>query len=316
MPANPSIKVGVLKKSEVEEAGRIVRLAFGTFLGMPNPHEFMGDRDLLVPRFRSPHVTVLAAREGGRLIGLNVATRWGSFAFFGPLVVLPEFWNKKVAQRLMDATVKLFDKWEIRQSGLFTFASSAKHVALYQKFGYWPLFLTAVMTRTPEQASSAGQPILLSGLPGAEREKAILACSRLTNRIVAGLDLSAEIEAALAQRVGDVVLVHGGSALDAFAVCMTGAGSEGGSGVCFLKFGAARGGAGGGGRLDSLMAACEAYAAAHGLTVEVGVNLAQEEAHRRMVARGYRMTTLGVAMNRPNDAGIFKTTSYILCDLR
>ena len=46
MPANLHIKVGLLKKSEVAEAGRIVRLAFGTFLGVPDPLDFMGDRDL------------------------------------------------------------------------------------------------------------------------------------------------------------------------------------------------------------------------------------------------------------------------------
>ena len=46
MPSNQPIKVGPLKESELEEAGRIVRLAFGTFLGVPNALDFMGDRDL------------------------------------------------------------------------------------------------------------------------------------------------------------------------------------------------------------------------------------------------------------------------------
>lgn len=95
------IQVGPLKESELEEAGRIIRLAFGTFLGIPDPREFMGDRDLFTPRWRSKHVKVLAAREGGRLIGTNVLTRWGSFAFFGPLTVLPEYWDKGVAGRCL-----------------------------------------------------------------------------------------------------------------------------------------------------------------------------------------------------------------------
>ena len=79
MPASQAIKVGPLKKSELEEAHRIVRLAFGTFLGLPNPLDFMGDRDFMTPRWRSTHVKVLAARDAGRLIGSNVITRWGSF---------------------------------------------------------------------------------------------------------------------------------------------------------------------------------------------------------------------------------------------
>ena len=110
----------------------------------------MGDRNFMTPRWRSTHVKVIAAREGGRLIGSNVVTRWGSFGFFGPLTVLPEYWDRGVAQRLLEATMTIFDRWGVRHTGLFTFAQSAKHVGLYQKFGYWPRYLTAIMTRTPE----------------------------------------------------------------------------------------------------------------------------------------------------------------------
>jgi hypothetical protein len=101
MSTKHAIKVSLLKQTELEEAHRIVRLAFGTFLGMPDPLEFMGDRNLIAPRFRSPHVKVLAARDNGRLIGTNVVTRWGSFGFFGPLTVLPEYWDRGVAQQLL-----------------------------------------------------------------------------------------------------------------------------------------------------------------------------------------------------------------------
>ena len=47
MSTNRPIKVGLLKQSELEEADRIVRLAFGTFLGLPNPLDFMGDRSFM-----------------------------------------------------------------------------------------------------------------------------------------------------------------------------------------------------------------------------------------------------------------------------
>src|SRR5579863_4681476 len=103
-----AIRVGPLHESELEEAGRIVRLAFGTFLGLPNPLEFMGDRDFLTPRWRSRNTVVLAARQKGTLLGLNVVTRWGSFGFFGPLTVSPDYWNHGVAQLLLSATMKVF----------------------------------------------------------------------------------------------------------------------------------------------------------------------------------------------------------------
>ena len=171
MPASQPIKIGLLKRSELEEAGRIVRLAFGTFLGVPNPLDFMGDRDFIAPRWRSSHVKVIAARESGRLIGSNVATRWGSFGFFGPLTVLPEYWDRGVAQRLLEATMMIFDRWGVRHTGLFTFPQSAKHVGLYQKFGYWPRYLTAIMTRTPEANPARRISLRIAGVAFGAHQK-------------------------------------------------------------------------------------------------------------------------------------------------
>jgi GNAT superfamily N-acetyltransferase len=315
MPANHSIKVGPLKQSELADADRIVRLAFGTFLGIPNPLDFMGDRNFTTPRWHSSNVKAIAARDAGRLIASNVVTRWGSFGFFGPLTVLPEYWDRGVAQRLLEATMKIFDGWGVRHTGLFTFAQSAKHVGLYQKFGYWPRYLTAVMTRTPA-AGRVDAPALLSAFTRSQREQAIQACAKLTGKIDRGLDLAGEIRAVLAQRTGDVVLTYKRGLLDAFAVCLNGPGSEGGEKTCYVKFGAARGGAGAGDRFDKLLDACEAFAAARGVTVEAGVNLAREDAYRRMRARGYRVLTQGVAMQRPHADGFNRADAYVIDDWR
>jgi GNAT superfamily N-acetyltransferase len=315
MPANHHIKVGLLKKDEVEEADRILRLAFGTFLGVPNPLDFMGDRHFLTPRWRSSHVKVLAARDAGRLIGSNVGTRWGSFGFFGPLTVLPEYWERGVAQRLLEGTMTIFERWGVRHTGLYTFAQSTKHSALYQKFGYWPRYLTAIMTG-PSEARGAEAPMVLSSLKKGQREQAIRACGRLTHKIDKGLDLTGEIRALLAQRAGDVVLRYTGTVLDGFAVCLQGPGSEGGEKTCYVKFGAARGGAGAGERFDRLLAACEGFASSRRATIEAGVNLAREDAYRRMRSRGYRVAAQGVAMQRPHIDGFNRADAYVIDDWR
>jgi GNAT superfamily N-acetyltransferase len=317
MATNQAIKVGPLKENELEEADRIVRLAFGTFLGLPNPVDFMGDRSFIVPRWRSAHAKMIAARDRDRLIGSNVATRWGSFGFFGPLTVLPEYWDRGVAKQLVEATMTIFDRWGLRHTGLFTFPHSAKHVGLYQKFGYWPRYLTAIMTRAPEAAGSrADAPALLSAFTKSQREQAIEACGRLTGKIDKGLDLTGEIRAVLAQRTGDVVLTYRRNVLDAFAVCLNGPGSEGGEKTCYVKFGAARGGAGAGDRFDRLLEACEAFALSRRATVEAGVNLAREDAYRRMKARGYRTAIQGVAMQRPHADGFNRGDAYVIDDWR
>lgn len=320
MAASSPIKVGPLKKSELQEADRILRLAFGTFIGLPNPADFMGDRDLLISRWHAPHVTTLAARENGRLIGTNQITRWGSFAFFGPLTVLPEFWDRGIAQLLLNATIKAFEKQALKRTGLFTFSHSVKHVGLYQKFGYWPDYLTALMKYTPDPKTPAGTKlpgvIPFTALNKRDREHAIAACAKLTNTIDKGLDLSDEIRAVLKQKTGEVILTYTRNALDGFAVCLHGPGSEGGTQTCYIKFAAARSGPGSGGRFDRLLDACDAFAGPRGLPIEAGMNLAREDAYRRMRAHGYKAFAQGVSMQRPHAPGHNRGDVYVIDDWR
>ena len=312
------IRITPLQRNEIQEADRIMRVAFGTFLGLPDPMAFLGDRSFIAPRFASPNVRGHAARLDGRLIGTNFATRWGSFGFLGPLTVLPEYWDKGVARQLLQATEKTFDRWGLNRTALFTFPHSAKHVGLYQKFGYWPTYLTALMVHTPNGTapSSPADSTLLSTLPRREREEAIAACARITHRIDRGLDLTEEIRATLKQRVGEVVLIYTRKTLDGFALCMNGPGSEGGEKTCYLKFAAARSGPGAGDRFSRLLEACDTFAASRGASLEGGVNLAREDAFRRMRAHGYEVRAQGIAMLRPHVAAHNRADAYVIDDWR
>jgi len=120
----------------------------------------------------------------------------------------------------------------------------------------------------------------------------------------------------LRQHLGDVVLSSRTGVLEGFAVCLTGAGSEGGSRTSYVKFAASRGGAGAGARFERLLDACEAFAASRATTLEAGLNLAREDACRRVIARGYRVTTLGVAMQRPHADGHNRPGAYVIDDWR
>lgn len=321
MPEANQIKVGPLKKHEVPEADRIFRLAFGTFLGLPDPARFMEDRDLVYSRFKARNVKAIAARDAGRLIGTNFLTTWGTFAFFGPLTILPEYWDKGVAQKLLEATVERFDRAGLKRTALFTFAASAKHVGLYQKFGYWPQHLTALMTHNPgpeptSVPSPGSRTVFLSTLPRGAREEAIAACRRLTNRIDKGLDLSDEMRSLLTLRIGEVILSYSRTTLDGFAIACHGPGSEGGTKTCYIKFAAARSGPGAGDRFDRLLDACDDFARARNINIEAGMNFAREDAYRRMRARGYRATGQGVAMQRPNNPGFNRPDAYVIDDWR
>ena len=83
-----------------------------------------------------------------------------------------------------------------------------------------------------------------------------------------------------------------------------------------MKFGAARGGPGAGERFDRLLDACDAFASSRGATIEAGVNLAREDAFRHMRSHGYRVTTQGVAMQRPHLAGFNRADAWVIDDWR
>src|SRR5262245_62098393 len=108
-----------LKESDIPEAKRIVRLAFGTFLGAPDPENFASDLDYVGPRWRTDASAAFAAELDGQLIGSNFAVRWGSVGFFGPLTVRPDYWNKGVAQQLMLPVMECFERWNVTHAGLY-----------------------------------------------------------------------------------------------------------------------------------------------------------------------------------------------------
>src|ERR1041384_3479814 len=88
----PSISVGPLHEADLAEAKRIFHLAFGTFVGLPDPMQFAADRDYINPRFKADPSFAFAAHAGDQLIGSNFITRWGSVGVLGPLTVHPDFW--------------------------------------------------------------------------------------------------------------------------------------------------------------------------------------------------------------------------------
>lgn len=315
--ATREVSISPLQENQLEEADRIMRLAFGTFLGLPDPMSFMGDAGYVRARWQADPSAALAAEADGELVGSNFATNWGSFGFFGPLTVRPDLWDRGVARRLLERTMALFEQWGTRHAGLFTFPQSPKHLGLYQSFGFWPGFLTPVMAKAVGGTGSAAGWSRYGELREREREGSIDACRELTGAIYDGLDLTAEIRAVQTQELGETVLLDGGGRLDGFAICHCGPGTEAGSGVCFVKFGAARSGPGAGETFERLLDACEALAATRGLTqLMVGVNTARRDAYRRILARGFRAGLVGVAMERPDEPGYNRPDVYIIDDWR
>jgi len=318
-----AVVVRPLAESELPAADRIFRHAFGTFVGLPEPERFGGDADYVHTRWRARPECALAAEVDGALAGSNFAVAWGTVGTFGPLTVRPDCWDRGVARALLAPTMALFARHGVTHAGIFTFAQSPKHVALYGKLGFWPRFLTAIMARelTRARAHDPAVPARARGwerfsaVPAGERAACLARCRGVTATLYDGLDLGSEIAAVAEQALGDTVLLGGGAR--GFAVCHVGAGSEAGSGTCYVKFGAVPVGPRAAEDFGALVDACESFAAAAGARrVVAGMSLARERAHRLLAARGYRTEIQGVAMHRPNEAGYSRPEVFAIDDWR
>ncbi|MFJ7344423.1 GNAT family N-acetyltransferase [Streptomyces sp. NPDC101110] len=312
------VSVRPLTEPDLDRADEIFRIAFGTFLGAPEPETFFGTVDYVRTRWAAdPHAAFAATLEG-EVVGSNFAAHWGSVGFFGPLTIRPDLWDQGIGRRLMEPVLACFDTWENRHLGLFTFSHSPKHLELYRRYGFWPRFLTAIMKKQVSARAAVPGRVLYGELTVAERSEALGLSRALTEAVYEGLSLEREIMATQTQGLGDTVLLEGAdSRLDGLAVCHCGAGSEAGADVCFVKFGAVRPGRDAADRFERLLDACEQLAAEKQLgQLDAGTNLARQDAYRRMVDRGFRTQLQGVTMHKPNEPGYSHPDAYVIDDWR
>jgi len=294
-----TIRIRELRAADLDAAERVRRLAFGTLFGLPDPLSFRADADLFRARLWSFPDGGFLAEEDGHIIGVAMATHWGSLGLFGPLAIHPEHWNQGIAHQLLAATMPVFARWTNRLVGLFTFPERPSHVRLYQEFGFWPRYLTAIMAKPVGAPDAASDALSLAADPS-QRAALLKECRTLTDSIYAGLDLSREAEAVATFGLGDVILLARDSRIEAFAICHCGKGSEGGSASCYIKYGQIRSGPNAPVLLARLLAACNDFAHRRGATqLSLGVNIGRMAAYRSLIEPGFRTTLEGVAMHRP-----------------
>jgi predicted N-acetyltransferase YhbS len=306
----PDVHVRAMREDDLDAADRVVRLAFGTFRGLPVPEEAFGDADRVRTRFRAAPDRAWVAEAGGEVVGAVFVTRLGSFGYFGPLAVRPDHWDRGIGKRLMQPVLEAFDEWGVRQAGLFTFAASPKHLGLYQAHGFWPGSLVSILGK-PVSEAEAGYEL-------ASETQATDEIRELTNAVFQGLDVGGEIAAVSEQGLGDTILLRRSGEVVGIAICHCGAGSEAGSGACYVKFGAVAPGAGATEDFECLLDACEAFAARSGLErLVAGVNVGRLDAYQRLLARGFRAEVVGVSMwLRPAGPSFDTHADYVLDDLR
>jgi GNAT superfamily N-acetyltransferase len=318
--------VSPLTETYLKEADRICRLSFGTFLGLPDPMSFFGDADYVFTRFRTNPSLSLGAYMDGEIVGSNFIAIWGSVGIFGPLTVRPDLWDKGIGKHLLDRTMQIFRQHNVKHIGFLTFANSAKHIHIYQKYDFWPRFLTPVMSKPimPKNPFSKGEVtsnfFKYSSFDESSRSDIIKESISLTDSIYHGLNLESEVQSVFQQTLGETILIRDKDMnLCGLAVCHCGAGTEAGSNTCYVKFGAtiSNGQQSALDLLENLLNSCEHFAASQGLTkLAAGVNVGNLDSYRKMIAKGFRTEFQGVLMTKNNDPGYHREDKCVIDDWR
>ena len=315
------LSLRLLQPQDLANADHIFRLAFGTFIGLPDPMQFSGDASYFPHRWRMDPSAVFGAEVDGKLVGSNIAVNWGSFSFFGPLSVHPEFWNQGIAQRLIEVVLDRFNDWNTVQSGLFTFPNSTKHHVLYSKFGFYPRFLTYIMSKNISSTSQIPLAQLqwsrYSQLNESDKLAALKSSRRLTDAILEGLDVSQEILTVDTNQLGETVLLWSGSQLVGLAVCHAGANTEAGSNICYVKFAAVHPGPLAQQHFEQLLEVCEHLTSALNMTqLLAGINTSHYEAYRCMLARHFRIEITGISLHHNHESAYHRPDVFALSDWR
>jgi len=202
-------------------------------------------------------------------------------------------------------------------TSFITHAGSPRHLGLYQKFGFWPRFLTAVMKKPVVAGTRLLLPATFAQLTENNQQLFLAESSSLTDKILSGLTVENEISAVQARSLGDTVILRDGKRLSGFAVCHCGPGTEAGFDTCLIKFGAVRPGAEAAEAFRGLLNDCETFAAARGMKVlTASVNTARHEAYCLLLELGFSTYILGVTMHRPNDEFYSRPGAFLMDDWR
>lgn len=308
-----SVEIGLLQESELPEAEKLLRLSFGTFLGLNEPMNFGNGAEYTSRWYRDP-LGAFAARADGKLIGYCMVANWGSCAGFGPIVTHPDYWDRGIGSQLMSASWKKFDEWGSQQIVFCTHANSPKHIYFYGKFGAYPRFLIALCSK----GISTTQPQTLkakrySHLSPQQQAVSLNAAYQLTDKIYEGLDWRSEILLVQQRSLGDTLFVWDDKGLIGFAICHYGAGSEAGKGNCYVKLGAAQSAE----AFEQLIDECETLTVISGMSSLVaGVDTACVDAYRLLIARKFRIQFLSVSIHKPNQRGYSRPDVYVIEDKR
>ena len=248
----PKVQVRRVRKGDLSKVKDVFEQSFGDFLerqlGTRPRQAFNGAQYVHHRWLMEPWGCFVAEEDGAKIVGAALAVTWGTIGVVGPVAVLTHYHNQTIAQQLLRAVQEFFDENKATLHGGVTYPTSAKHLALYHKFGYKPKSLVAVMSRGLDRAGTRPgvvKPPVAKGtltvrrfstLEETKKKAALARFHRITNGVCRGLELAKEVEIVDGLALGDTLLLERGSELIGFAIYHAPGVSEAPTGALYVKY--------------------------------------------------------------------------------
>jgi len=247
----PKVQIRRVRKGDLSKVKDVLEQSFGDFLerqlGTRPRQAFNGAQYVHHRWLMEPWGCFVAEEDGSKIVGAALAVTWGTLGLLGPVAVLTHYHNQTIAQQLMRAAQDFFEENKATLHGAVTYPTSAKHLALYHKFGYKPKSLTAVMSRALERGTARPalpKPVVkgaltvrrFSGLEETKKKAALTRFHRITNGVCRGLELAKEVEIVEGLALGDTLLLERGAELVGFAIYHAPGVSEAPTGSLYVKY--------------------------------------------------------------------------------
>jgi ribosomal protein S18 acetylase RimI-like enzyme len=314
----PKVQIRRVRKGDLAKVRDVFEQSFGDFLerqlGTRPRQAFNGAQYVHHRWLMEPWGCFVAEEDNAKIVGAALAVTWGTLGLLGPVAVLTHYHNQTIAQQLIRAVQEFFDENKATLHGAVTYPHSAKHLALFHKFGYRPKSLTAVMSRAldrpgirpvlPKPAKGSLSVRRFSTLEETKKKAALARFHRLTNAINRGVDLAKEVEIVDGLALGDTLLLERGAELIGFAVYHTPGVSEAPTGAVYVKYLAIDRRHRKVEHLEQFISAIEDLAQEHGLPrVILPVYLRYWLAYSTLVRCGYQVdfTMVRMQKGKPED---------------
>jgi predicted N-acetyltransferase YhbS len=327
----PKVQIRRVRKGDLAKVKDVFEQSFGDFLerqlGTRPRQAFNGAQYVHHRWLMEPWGCFVAEEDNAKIVGAALAVTWGTLGLLGPVAVLTHYHNQTIAQQLIRAAQDFFDENKATLNGLVTYPHSAKHLALFHKFGYKPKSLTAIMSRALDRAGS--RPLLprapkgaltvrrYSGLEETKKKAALGRFHRVTNAIYRGMDLAKEVEIVDGLALGDTLLLERGADLVGFAVYHTPGVSEAPMGALYVKYLAIDPRHRKAEHLEQFVASIEDLAQEQGLArVILPVHLRYWLAYSTLVKCGYQVDLTMVRMQKGKPEDYEDPADLVLDDWR